>query len=906
MSLTTGSRIGPYEISDQIGVGGMGEVYRAVDANLGRAVAIKVLPDTMAHDAERMARFEREAKTLASLNHPNIAQVFGLEKSGPAGAQIQALVMELVEGPTLADRIAAGPIPLDEAVPIAIQIAEALESAHDLGIVHRDLKPANVKVRADGTVKVLDFGLAKAMDWAGGAGGTGVAGGANLANSPTIASPAMTQAGIILGTAAYMSPEQAKGRIVDRRADVWAFGCVLFEMLSGTRAFAGEDISDVLVSVMRDEPAWPRLPPSTPAHITSLLKRCLQKDPKKRLPHIGVARLDLVEEGPSAVERTAFASNPRGRVIERTAFALVGAAVVAAIWLGVRPTTPVVAPAKAFRFEIAAPAGGVLSGAGGVPRFSVSPDGTAVVYQAETAGELPRFWLRRLDSTESRPLERSATGGTSGGRSAQQPFWSPDGRRIAYFDEDLRKLKVLDLPTGETQSLCDVPGNQLGGSWNADVILLSSAGTNGVQKISANGGAVTQVTRVAGDESHLWPDFLADGKHFVYFSASENNSGIHVASIDGGEPKRLVGSTGMGRFAPPNQLLYVRGDALVTQTLDLDRLELTGEPVVVSDAIMRTPAGRVAVSASRDGTLVFATGGFAPDVSEMVWVDRTGRVDTAVPPIPFSGSGLRLSPDGKTLSYPRATGTSVEIWMYDIVRQIPTRLSSDGGALDSSPAFSADGLQVLFRRRLADGVTAIYQQPVSGASPGGVILKTDQSDFASPHEVSSDGRFLLYSATRGLRRGLWLYPLAATAAPKPYLETGGTLSGPGALSPDGHFLAHVTSQQVFVQTFPDPSLGRWALSGPGAGYPRWPRHAQEVFFVDAEGWISSARVSLAPQVQIGEPSRLFQLPGGAQLAQGYRYDVMPDGQRFVVARRRGTIAPVSLTVSTNWLAGLKK
>ena len=821
MSLTTGSRIGPYEISAQIGVGGMGEVYRAVDANLGRAVAIKVLPEAMAHDAERMARFEREAKTLASLNHPNIAQVFGLERSGPAGAQIQALVMELVEGPTLADRIAAGPIPLDEAVPIAIQIAEALESAHDLGIVHRDLKPANVKVRVDGTVKVLDFGLAKAMDWAG------EAGGANLANSPTIASPAMTQAGIILGTAAYMSPEQAKGRSVDRRADVWAFGCVLFEMLSGTRAFAGEDISDVLVSVMRDEPAWLKLPPSTPAHITSLLKRCLQKDPKKRLPHIGVARLDLVEEGPPAVERTALASSPRRRVAERTAFALVGAAIVAAIWLGLRPTTPVVAPAREFRFEIAAPLGGMLSGAGGVPRFAVSPDGTAVVYQASAAGELARLWLRRLDSTESRPLERSVTGYTGGDRSAQQPFWSPDGRRIAYFDEELRKLKTLDLQTGETQSLGDVPGNQMSGSWSADVILLSSAATNGVQRISANGGAVTQVTQVAGDEIHVWPDFLADGKHFVYFSASPNNSGIYVASIDGGEPKRLVGSTGMGRFAPPNQLLYVRGDALVTQTLDLDRLELTGEPVVVSDAIMRTPAGRVAVSASRDGTLVFAAGGFAADVSEMVWMDRTGRVDATVPPIPFSGSGLRLSPDGKTLSYLRATGTSVEIWLYDIVRQIPTRLSSDGITLDSSPAFSADGRQVLFRRKLADGVTTIYQQPVSGASPGGVILKTDQSDFALPHEVSSDGRFLLYSATRRLRRGLWLYPLAATAAPTPYLETGGTQSGPGALSPDGHFLAHVagqgTAQQVFVQTFPDPSLGRWPLSGPGAGFPRWPR-----------------------------------------------------------------------------------
>jgi eukaryotic-like serine/threonine-protein kinase len=355
----------------------MGEVYRASDTNLGRPVAIKVLPHTFARDADRLARFEREAKTLASLNHPNIAQVFGLEK-GTGDQPTYALVMELVEGPTLADRIAAGPIPLDEAVPIAIQIAEALETAHDQGIIHRDLKPANVKVRIDGTVKVLDFGLAKAME-------PGAVnrepGSGSLANSPTITSPAMTQAGMILGTAAYMSPEQAKGRVVDRRADIWAFGCVLFEMLTGRRAFAGDDISDLLVSVLRDEPAWSALPAPTPPHIRTLLRRCLEKDLKKRLPQIGAARLELAEGG-----TTTIGSAPQSGVrpmIHRATWAVAGGAVVAMLFT-VWPSKPVVDPVQRIRFEIEPPPGGSFPGGNGVPRFAISPDGQSLVYQADS------------------------------------------------------------------------------------------------------------------------------------------------------------------------------------------------------------------------------------------------------------------------------------------------------------------------------------------------------------------------------------------------------------------------------------------------------------------------------------------------------------------------------------------
>ena len=408
MSLTTGSRIGPYEISDQIGVGGMGEVYRAVDANLGRAVAIKVLPDAMAHDAERMARFEREAKTLASLNHPNIAQVFGLEKSGPAGAQTQALVMELVEGPTLADRIAAGPIPLDEAVPIAIQIAEALESAHDLGIVHRDLKPANVKVRADGTVKVLDFGLAKAMDWAGGAGGTGVAGGANRANSPTVASPAMTQAGIILGTAAYMSPEQARGKVVDKRADIWAFGAVLYEMLTAKRAFAGGDVSEVLASVLAREPEWTHLPGTVPPALGLFLRRCLQKEPKQRVQAIGDVRLALEGAFETAASPIATAS-PRGRLPWMVATAaVVGMATLAVpAWRDLRRTPPPAPP------EIP------LADTEGAEAPFWAPDSRSVGFFA--AGG-----LHRLDVAGGAPQVLANTGGTAsvavGARTARSCF----------------------------------------------------------------------------------------------------------------------------------------------------------------------------------------------------------------------------------------------------------------------------------------------------------------------------------------------------------------------------------------------------------------------------------------------------------------------------------------------------
>jgi eukaryotic-like serine/threonine-protein kinase len=510
MPLPSGARIGPYEIVGLLGAGGMGEVYRATDLHLGRAAAIKVLPETFALDAERIARLEREARTLASLNHPNIAQVFGFEK-GDAGV---ALAMELVEGPTLADRIDRGPIPIDEAITIARQVAEALEAAHDQGIVHRDLKPANVTVRNDGTVKVLDFGLAKAIEAGAGSRESGVG---NTLAEPTVTTPAMTATGLIMGTAAYMSPEQARGRAVDRRADIWAFGCVLYEMLTGRRAFPGDDISDVLVAVLRDEPDLSALPSDTPRHIRKLLRRCLQKDPRNRLPHIGAARLELSDPLDSA-EAPITPRGSRSRVGERALWAAVVAGLAGLLALAVQPSRDGTMPARAVVFDIPPPSGARFPGGNGVPRFALSPDGSRLAYQARV-GNSTAWFVRRLDAVTSQQVPGTEAGSDV---AAQGLFWSPDNQSLAFFDEPGRKLKKVDLGTSTVSVLCDVTGNQHGGSWNADgVIIFSSAASGGVWKVPAPGGKAIPLTTLdeARGETPPVPSVLA-GQSQVRLSRS--------------------------------------------------------------------------------------------------------------------------------------------------------------------------------------------------------------------------------------------------------------------------------------------------------------------------------------------------------------------------------------------------
>ncbi len=594
MALTPGTRLGVYAITAQIGEGGMGAVYRATDTSLSRQVAIKVLPDAFAADPERLARFEREAKTLAALNHPHIAAIYGFEKSGGA----YALVMELVEGEDLSERISAAHrlsptahgLALDEALPIAKQIAEALEAAHEQGIIHRDLKLANIKVRSDGTVKVLDFGLAKAIERAGEAGQAGRAGaeagvyrpdlpglpGPPGLTSPTLTSPAqMTGVGVILGTAAYMAPEQAKGRPVDRRADIWAFGAVLFEMLTGQRAFAGEDVSDTLANVLKTDPAWERLPADVPARIRQVLRSCLQRDAKQRLGDMQSVRLAL--EG--AFETASSQATPTTTSSSRGRLPLMAALVVAAALIAAMATptlrhlreTPPPAPPE-MRVEISTPATDAPL------QFALSPDGRSLVFVA-SGGGASRLWLRPLDQTEARPLA-----GTEG---ATYPFWSPDSRSVGFFAATT--LIRLEVVGGRPQVLATLTGNSFGGSWSADgTILFTRQSASPLWRIPAAGGEPVAVTHVDAPRqtSHRIPQFLPDGRHFLFFaSGTPDAAGIYLGSLDGGEPKRLTDGDSAAQFLTPDQVVFVRQGTLVARRLDLALGALTGDPVTLADRV---------------------------------------------------------------------------------------------------------------------------------------------------------------------------------------------------------------------------------------------------------------------------------------------------------------------------------
>jgi Tol biopolymer transport system component len=889
MPLPSGARIGPYEIVGLLGAGGMGEVYRATDLHLGRAAAIKVLPETFALDAERIARLEREARTLASLNHPNIAQVFGFEK-GDAGV---ALAMELVEGPTLADRIDRGPIPIDEAITIARQVAEALEAAHDQGIVHRDLKPANVTVRNDGTVKVLDFGLAKAIEAGTGSRESGVG---NTLAEPTVTTPAMTATGLIMGTAAYMSPEQARGRAVDRRADIWAFGCVLYEMLTGRRAFPGDDISDVLVAVLRDEPDLSALPSDTPRHIRKLLRRCLQKDPRNRLPHIGAARLELSDPLDSA-EAPITPRGSRSRVGERALWAAVVAGLAGLLALAVQPSRDGTMPARAVVFDIPPPSGARFPGGNGVPRFAVSPDGSRLAYQARV-GNSTAWFVRRLDAVTSQQVPGTEAGSDV---AAQGLFWSPDNQSLAFFDEPGRKLKKVDLGTSTVSVLCDVTGNQHGGSWNADgVIIFSSAASGGVWKVPAPGGKaipLTTLDEARGETAHLFPQFLPGNRRFVYLAVGRDPA-VFAGSLAGAAPVRLFDSINAAVVAPPDALLVLRGDSLVMQQFDFSTLKPIGESRPVANNVLRTAAGRVAASASA-GVVAYARAGTDTSmVGSAHWVDRSGRpLDR--PPIPGGLGWVRLSPDGRYVGYSvGGQGGVSEIWLYDLVRQIPTRLSAtSAGPLGA--AFSPDGTRIAYRQDDADGA-ALVEQPLSGAGPARVLMKVALTETFVPTDWAPDGGTILLSSNRSGHRGLYLISLAGDGALAAFIDDR-TNRVHAAVSPDGRWVAYTSDEsgqsQVFVQSFPDPRGGKWTVSKPGGGYPRWRRDGRELFFAEAGSRIYSVSATNGDSLRLGQPTLLFEVPMMTMTGSiGAPYDVSPDGQRFLVVEPR---ADMAITVVVN-------
>jgi Tol biopolymer transport system component/tRNA A-37 threonylcarbamoyl transferase component Bud32 len=870
MSLSPGARIGVYDITAQIGEGGMGKVYRARDTKLNRDVALKVLLADVANDPERLARFQREAQVLASLNHPHIGAIHGLEESGG----ITALVMELVDGEDLSQRIARGAIPIDEALQIARQIAEALEAAHEQGIIHRDLKPANIKVRRDGTVKVLDFGLAKAVEQRSGTRDQGP--GNAVLNSPTITSPAMTQAGMILGTAAYMSPEQARGRPVDRRADIWAFGCVLFEMVSGVKPFDGEDVTEILGAIVKTEPEWSRVPATTPAYVTALLRRCLEKDVRKRLPHIGVARQDLEAPAPAIGPST-----PRRHAASPVLWVATGfmTAALGFAWLP-RETPATSAAAMVSSIELPAH----LTRLAG-QSFAISPDGTRIAFVAPDAAGRDVVWVRSLASDEAQPL--------NGTEFANGPFWSPDSRHIAFAAQG--RLKRIDASGGTPITLAENAGGSSGAWSDDDVILYTSTAPRQIMRVSAKGGAATTT-----HAELYFPSFLPGGKRFLYLRARN----LYVRPTAGGAEQLLLEHAGTAVVAS-GHLIFARESTLFAQPIDVERLSLSGEPFPLAENLeINTGSGAAAFAVSNTGVLVYQT--IRSPMSRLVWIDQEGR-QTAIPGEPARYSEFSLSPDGSRVAAAIWNdATERDIWLIDARRGVRTRLTS-GPDDDSDPVISPDGASIVHHsRRIA--TKALVVRSLDARSLSRVV---EDGFNKYPHQWSADGRWLLYSTMSvATALDLWVAPAATGQKPSAVMQSAAS-EMLGEWSPSGGLLAYQSNEsgstEVYVTRYPRGGE-RWRVSAAGGTNPHWSRNGQELLFL---GNTSLMRVSVrdtGKSVELDNAAAVVEQPYRMQVARNLSsnvYSVSPDGQRFLFGVPLDD-SPTPLKLVVNWPQRLRR
>ena len=883
MTLPAGTRLGPYEVTAQIGAGGMGEVYRATDSNLKRLVAIKVLPTLMAGDADRLARFQREAEVLAALNHPNIAAIYGLEKT----TQLTALVMELVEGEDLSAIIArsspgstgAG-LQLSDTLPIARQIADALEAAHEQGIIHRDLKPQNIKVRADGAVKVLDFGLAKAMDPASSGGET--------LNSPTLTARA-TQMGVILGTAAYMAPEQAKGKSVDRRADIWAFGVVLHEMLTGRQLFLAETIPETLAHVMTRQVDLSTLPAMTPRRVCDLIARCLEKDPRKRLRDIGEARLILEDPALLALEAAPVSSpiapaRPAAPLRQRALpWAVAAAATLAALWQWSPWRSEVMPPET--RLEIATPA------TDDPTAFAISPDGRLLAFVSAAGGQ-SQLWLRPLDQTTPRALA-----GTEG---ATYPFWSPDSRSVAFFAGAI--LKRLDIAGGLPQTLARAPIAVRGGTWNADGVILFGSTSGPLLRVSGE-TAPTEITKLATDQSsHLSPYFLPGGRQFLFFARGAAN-GLYLGSLDSPDIRRIASADTGAQFVAPDWVLFLRQGTLTAQRVDLGRGELTGEPVAVADQVAFDASRWTgAFSVSSAGAIFYRSG--RSRESQLTWFDRAGKVvGTIGAPDAFALLQPMLSPDGRRVAAYRTTQGNIDVWLFDSGRE--TRLTSDPGR-DLYPAWSSDGTRIVFSKDLK-GQLALFQKSSLGGGAEELLLASSGNALA-PHDWSADGRFLLY-----LERGpvtnsdLWVLPLDGKQTPSVVANTKFEERS-SQFSPDGRWVAYSSDEsgrsQIYLRPLP-ASSGQFPVSTSGGITPRWRQDGKELYYIAPDGTLMAVSIAAgtAGAPQLGPPVALFRpnivFGGTMTVGINWQYDVAPDG-RFLINVIVGDAVTAPITVIQHW------
>jgi eukaryotic-like serine/threonine-protein kinase len=895
MALPPRTRLGPYEIAAQIGVGGMGEVYRATDTSLKRAVAIKVLPDTVASDAARLARFQREAEVLAALNHSNIAAIYGLERTDTT----TALVLELVEGPTLADRIRQGPIPLDEALGIARQIAEALEAAHDQGIIHRDLKPSNIKVRPDGTVKVLDFGLAKALEHAPDSG--------DASQSPTITSPAMTRAGVILGTAAYMSPEQAKGRAADKRSDVWAFGCVLYEMLTGKRAYEGEGVGDTLGLILTHEPDWAKLPANIPSSIRTLLRRCLERDRKRRLADIADARLETDDaltaltrpsawsDEATAPATLAVTSRARVRVVWGLTGIAVGAVAASVVMLSTLTRQDRPSPQPLMRLSVAVPSSVPLH-LGTLPALAFAPDGSRLVYVADSGGGRRQLFVRSLDQRDPTPIP-----GTEG---AFSPFFSPDGRWVGFGVPG--KLKKVSLSGGGPVTLCDGPLPI--GSWGSDDIIVFT-GAGGLMRIAASGGTPTLLPgsdrRKPGAPAPLWPVLLPDSKTVLFniqSGGSHDEDLIAVQSLETGETRTLDVKGSYPRYASSGHIVYARGKGLWAVPFDLARQTLTGPPVLVLDGVMvHPPSGAAQFALSANGTLMYVP--FTARMAEraLVWVDRRGVEQ----PVTEKRGGYvlpRLSPDGQRIALLTIAENLGDIAIYEIARDSFFSLTLEKS--DVAPIWTPDGKRVVFSSARA-GPLNLFWIPADGSGAAERLTTNDYEQF--PTSWSPDGQYLAFTQVRP-SWDLWVLPMAAGRKPQPFLATSHPEGWP-EFSRDGRWLAYTSLEsgrsEVHVRPFPGPGA-TIKVSTDGGAEAIWASNGRELFY-RSEGKMMAVAVTTHPIFTAARPRVLFEGRFERGPVTGMvNYDVTRDGQRFLMVKSEASSSPTQVEIVLNWFGELKR
>jgi Tol biopolymer transport system component len=903
MTLSAGARLGPYEVVGALGAGGMGEVYRARDTRLERTVALKVLPSTLAADADRRARFEREARAVSSLNHPHICTLHDIGRQDG----IDFLVMEYLEGETLADRLKRGPLPTDAVLRYAVQIADALDKAHRQGVIHRDLKPGNVMLTKTGP-KLLDFGLAKLQ-------GPQLSAGSMLSALPTGEKP-LTEAGTLLGTFQYMAPEQLEGKEADARTDIFAFGAVVYEMATGRRAFEGKSQASLIAAILEhDPPPMTTVQPLTPPALDRVVRTCLAKDPDERWQnaHDVMAELRWIAEGAYQLGIAApVVARHRGR--ERLAWALAAAGLAAALGTAIL-SRPERAPAYSslVRAYVPAPAGMSFAFTGdSAGPVQISSDGTRLAFVAEDKDGQQRLWTRPVEAAAAQPLA-----GTEG---ATFPFWSADGRSLGFFAGG--KLKRVDLSGGAPLALCDVRDGR-GGAWSRQGIIVFAPVARGpLFQIPDGGGEPRPVTSVdpARHTTHRWPVFLADGRHFLYLAANHDTSrpeddGLYVGSLDGGASRMLMRSHA-GALAVSGYLLFIQDSTLFAQRFDDARLGFRGEPIPVAQNVTYDRGiWRAAFDASSTGLLAYQAGG-APAPTQLTWFDANGKTVGAVGEKDLFFD-VRLSPDGRRLA--AAVGDTSDVWIYDLVRNVRSRFSFDP-TNDTEPVWSPDGTRIAFASdrvtapRVAapggplyvgPGRFALYMKPSGGGRTEERLLESTLNQ--EPSDWSPDGRFLAFvqgDPTRKTREDIWILPMTGERKPFPYLDTEFT-EREARFSPDGRFVAYTSDESgrrdVYVTPFPEPR-DKWQVSPAGGRLPIWRRDGSALYYLAPDNKLMGAAIQVrGPQVEVGTVRPLFATAARRQFGA---YDVSPDGRFLINAVGEQSAEPITLVV--NWTAALKR